>query len=146
MALYESTFICSPELPAEKIDELTEKVKKLVDTAGGKVGVTQQLGRKRLSYPIKKFREGSYVYMELSGTGVMVASIENFYKVNDAVIRYLTVKVEKKKVQKPVAAPAAAAPAASPAPTAETAPAPAQPASQEVTPNDPSKPSTAGAE
>ena len=154
MALYESTFICSPELPAEKIDELIEKVKKIIDTAGGKVGVTQQLGRKRLSYPIKKFREGSYVYMELSGSGAMVALIENFYKVNDAVIRYLTVKVEKKKVLKPVAAPVPAPDAASPAPVvpapAEASPAPAtesvQPASQEVKPNESNKPASSGAE
>ncbi len=145
MALYESTFICSPELPAEKIDELIEKVKKIVDSSDGKIGVVQQLGRKRLSYPIKKFREGSYVYMELSGTGAMVSSIENFYKVNDPVIRYLTVKVEKKKVQKPVAAPAAAAAAAAPA-GAVPATEPAQPAPQEVKPNESDKPSTAGAE
>lgn len=119
MITYESTFICSPELPTEKIEELVEKSKKIVETAGGKVIVVQQLGRKRLAYPIKKFREGSYVYLELSGPGEMITTLENFYKVSDPIIRYLTVKVEKKKVVRPAAAaPAAAAgtPAAAPAP------------------------------
>ncbi|MHB9155934.1 MAG: 30S ribosomal protein S6 [Endomicrobiales bacterium] len=136
MSTYESTFICSPELPTEKTDEIIEKIKKVVETAGGKVVITQQLGKKRLAYPIKKFREGNYVYLELSGSGEMVGPLENFYKVNDVVIRYLTIKAEKKKAPKPVAAPAPA-----PAPAE-----PAKPATEEVKPNESNQPSTAGAE
>jgi len=82
MVTYESTVICSPELPAEKIDELVEKIKKVVETSKGQVLITQQLGKKRLAYPIRKFREGSYVYLELSGEGEMVNALENFFKVN----------------------------------------------------------------
>ncbi|OGS23758.1 MAG: 30S ribosomal protein S6, partial [Elusimicrobia bacterium RIFOXYB2_FULL_50_12] len=105
------TFICSPELPAEKLEEIVEKAKKTITGHGGKVVVVQQLGRKRLAYPIKKFKEGNYVYLELNGTGDMVAALENFYRVNDPVIRYLTVKVEKKKVVRPpVQEPVAPAP------------------------------------
>ncbi|MCL2145084.1 MAG: 30S ribosomal protein S6 [Endomicrobia bacterium] len=110
---YESTFICSPELPAEKVEELTGKVSKIIETAKGSVKTVQQLGKKRLAYPINKFREGSYVYMELNGSGEMVSAIENFFKLNDGVIRFLTVKVEKKKVvakPAPKAAEATAAP------------------------------------
>jgi small subunit ribosomal protein S6 len=137
MSAYESTFICSPELPTEKIDELVEKVKKVIETSEGKVALIQQLGRKRLAYPIRKFREGSYVYMELTGTGAMIAAVENFFKVNDTVIRYLTVKVEKKKkpVVKPVAAPATTEPAAA-----------VPPVTEEGKTNEPSKPQTPGAE
>ena len=109
---YESTFICSPELPVEKVEELTAKVSKIVESSKGIVKTVQQLGKKRLSYPISKFREGSYVYMELSGEGDMIGAIENFLRLNDGVIRFLTVKIEKKKVAaKPAAK--AAAPAAS---------------------------------
>ena len=62
---------------------------------------------------IKKFREGAYIYMELSGPGDMIHMLENFYKVHEAVIRYLTVKVEKKPVIKKAEAPVTAeAPAA----------------------------------
>ena len=127
MSNYESTFICSPELPAEKLEEIVEKAKKTITGHGGKVAVVQQLGRKRLAYPIKKFKEGNYVYLELNGTGDMVAALENFYRVNDPVIRYLTVKVEKKKVVRPpVQEPVAPAPA---------------PAQGEVKPNEHSQPS-----
>lgn len=133
MSIYESTFICSPDLPTEKIDELIEKVKKTVETTSGTVAVTQQLGRKRLAYPIKKFREGSYVYLEITGTGATISALENFYKVNDTIIRFLTVKVEKKKTVKKAAAS-----------TAETV----QPAAkEEVKPNESAEQSsTTGAE
>jgi len=94
---YESTFICSPELSSEKVEELTSKVTKLVETSKGTVKTVQQLGKKRLAYPISKFREGNYVYMELAGEGDMVSAVENFFKFNDSVIRFLTVKVEEKK-------------------------------------------------
>ena len=109
---YESTFICSPELPTDKVEELTAKVTKLVEGTKGTVKTVQQLGKKRLAYPISKFREGSYVYMELSGSGETVSAIENFLKLNDSVIRFLTVKVEKKKkaAAKPVKPAAAAEP------------------------------------
>ncbi len=94
---YESTFICSPEMSAEKVEELTGKVLKIVETANGAVKTVQQLGKKRLAYPINKFREGNYVYIELSGSGEMISAVESFFKLNDGVIRYLTVKAGKKK-------------------------------------------------
>ena len=109
---YESTFICSPELAADKVEEITAKVTQIIENSKGEIKPVQQLGKKRLAYPIKKFREGSYVYMELSGTGEMVSAIENFFKLSDDVIRYLTIKVEKKKVASKPAAKAVEAPAA----------------------------------
>lgn len=129
MSRYETTFICSPEVPAEKVEDLVSKVKKVVETAGGAITLLQQLGRKRLAYPIKKYREGNYVYLEMTGTGELIAGLENFFKVNDQIIRYLTVKVEKKKV-------VAAKPAAEPA----------KPVAGEVKPNEPEQPAAARAE
>jgi small subunit ribosomal protein S6 len=103
---YESTFIVSPVLPTDKVEELTTKVVKTIESAKGTVKTVQQLGKKKLAYPINKFREGSYVYMELRGEGSMVDSLESSFKFNDSVIKFLTVKVEKKKVvTKPVAKP-----------------------------------------
>ncbi|MGA2090800.1 MAG: 30S ribosomal protein S6 [Endomicrobiales bacterium] len=129
MSRYETTFICSPEVSAEKVEDLVSKVKKVVETAGGTITLLQQLGRKRLAYPINKFREGNYVYLEMTGTGELIAGLENFFKVNDQVIRYLTVKVEKKKVV--VAKPAVEA---------------VKPVVEEVKPNEPEQPAAPRAE
>jgi small subunit ribosomal protein S6 len=116
---YESTFIISPEAPAEKVEELTAKAIKIIEDLKGTFKTVQQLGKKRFAYPINKLREGSYVYMEFSGNGETVNALEGFFKVNDLIIRFLTVKVEKKKV---VANPAARAETqAAPPPAADTA-------------------------
>ncbi|MCR4663236.1 MAG: 30S ribosomal protein S6 [Endomicrobiaceae bacterium] len=98
---YECTFICSPELDSTKVEDLVAKVSKIIEAAEGKIKNLQQLGKKKLAYNIKKFREGNYVYVEFDANGSVVLSLENFFKVNDDVIRFLTVKVEpKKKVAK----------------------------------------------
>ena len=94
---YECTFICSPELDSTKVEDLVVKVSKIIETADGKIKNLQQLGKKKLAYNIKKFREGNYVYVEFDANGSVVLSLENFFKVNDDVIRFLTVKVEEKK-------------------------------------------------
>lgn len=94
---YECTFICSPELDSTKVEDLVAKVSKIIETAEGKIKNLQQLGKKKLAYNIKKFREGNYIYVEFDANGSVVLSLENFFKVNDDVIRFLTVKVEEKK-------------------------------------------------
>ena len=100
---YECTFICSPELDSAKLDDVVSKVSKIIETAGGTIKNLQQLGKKKLAYNIKKFREGIYVYVEFDAQGSVVLSLENFFKVNDSIIRFLTVKIEhKKKVAKKV--------------------------------------------
>ncbi|MDR2772807.1 MAG: 30S ribosomal protein S6 [Elusimicrobiota bacterium] len=118
---YECTFICSPDLPVKQVEELAEKVKKIIENAKGNVKTVQQLGKRKLAYPINKCREGSYVYMEISGDGAMINVVENSFRLNDDVIRYLTVKVEKKKVKNKPAAVAAPDEAVTPtAPAADT--------------------------
>ncbi len=94
---YECTFICSPELDSTKVEDLVAKVSKIIEAAEGKIKNLQQLGKKKLAYNIKKFREGNYVYVEFDANGSVVLSLENFFKVNDDVIRFLTVKIEEKK-------------------------------------------------
>jgi small subunit ribosomal protein S6 len=95
---YESTFIISPEVPVEKVEELIAKAVKIIEDSKGTFKTVQQLGRKKFAYPINKLREGSYVYMEFYGNGETIKALENFFKFNDLIIRFLTVKVEKKKV------------------------------------------------
>jgi small subunit ribosomal protein S6 len=94
---YETTFIVSPELPTEKIEELVAKAVKIVESSKGAIKVIQQLGKKKFAYPVNKFREGSYVYIEFSGDGGTVGSLENFFKFDDLIIRFLTVKSDNKK-------------------------------------------------
>jgi small subunit ribosomal protein S6 len=95
---YESTFICVPELSADKVDELAKKAQQIIEKQNGTLKSIQQLGKKKFAYPISKRREGYYVYMELSGDGEAVKALENFFKFNEDILRHLTVKAEEKKI------------------------------------------------
>jgi small subunit ribosomal protein S6 len=95
--IYETTFVVSQELQQEKIEEFIAKIIKIVETLKGAVTKVQQFGKRKLAYSINKFRDGSYVYVEFNGSGEVVNSLEKFFKVNDSVMRFLTVKVNKKK-------------------------------------------------
>ena len=100
MRHYEIVFLVHPDQSAQ-VPAMIDRYKSTVEDAGGKIHRLEDWGRRHLAYPIKKFREGSYVYLELSGEGEMVTALENFFKVNDTIIRYLTVKAGKKKPVKP---------------------------------------------
>jgi len=94
---YESTFIISPRLSAKEVEEVTAKVLEVIETSKGVIKTVQQLGKKKLAYQIDKFYEGSYVYIEFDGNGLMIKTLENFFKFNDSIMRFVTVKAEDKK-------------------------------------------------
>ncbi len=106
MNTYEMTFIVSPETSQEKIESIGEKVKKIITQKSGQISIFEVEGLKKLAYPIKSCVEGQYVFVEFSAPGSCVTEMEGFFKVNDAVLRYLTIvkpvprKIKAKKTKK----------------------------------------------
>lgn len=134
---YETVFICPGDLTQEKIDNTVEKVKTVITKATGKIGNAELWGRRKLAYPIKRQRDGFYVYMVFTAPPETMSALDHHYRVTDTILRGLTVKVDPRHLEKMrtvAAAPAAgtetpaAAPAApaAPAAAAETPAAPAQ--------------------
>ncbi|MBS1797736.1 MAG: 30S ribosomal protein S6 [Acidobacteria bacterium] len=93
--LYEVMYIAVPESGDEDIAKLNEAITALVEKGGGSVAVQDGWGRRRLAYPIKKKTEGYYVLLEISGSGQEIAELERRFRVNDMVMRYLTVRVDE---------------------------------------------------
>lgn len=92
---YEVMYIADPETADETIGKLNEAVEKLVQTEGGSVVRTDDIGRKRLAYPINKKKEGYYVLFEIEGSGQEIAELERRMRVNEMILRYLTVRVDE---------------------------------------------------
>lgn len=92
---YEIMFIVRPDMPDEEIDRLITQMEGVVTGAGGKVESVEKMGRRRLAYRVKKSREGFYVLLSIKGGGETVKEVERRFKVTDAVIRYLTVRVDE---------------------------------------------------
>jgi len=99
---YEVMYIIDPETSADKITKLNEAVGKLVEKEGGTVVRMDDVGRRNLAYPINKKTEGYYVLFEINGSGQEILELERRMRVNDMIIRYMTVRVDedRKKADK----------------------------------------------
>ncbi len=95
-------YIVDPEAGAEKIEKLNEAVGKLIEKEGGTVVRMDNVGIRNLAYPINKKYEGHYVLFEIEGSGKEIAELERRMRVNDLIVRYITVRVDedRKKADK----------------------------------------------
>ena len=94
MLQYETIFVTEPTLTEEEVDELIKGYEALLTSAKGKVLKTEKWGKRRLAYPITRREEGIYVLMVVECPPQMVKEIERRYRMNDRILRHLTVRVE----------------------------------------------------
>ncbi|HZD24856.1 MAG TPA: 30S ribosomal protein S6 [Alphaproteobacteria bacterium] len=95
MPLYESVFIARQDISAQQVDALTEGFGNVVKERGGEVGKTEYWGLRGLSYRIRKNRKGHYVLLNLEASADAVEELERNYRINEDVIRYMTVRVDE---------------------------------------------------
>ncbi len=95
MRKYELMFIVRPDVPDEDVEKLVAQMEGVATGAGGKVEKIEKMGRRRLAYRIGKHREGFYLLFTLEGTGDTVKEFERRLKVTDAVMKYLTVRIDE---------------------------------------------------
>jgi small subunit ribosomal protein S6 len=128
--LYESTFIINATLDDAQIDGVIEKVKDVVAKNGGEVRDIAKWGRKRFAYTIRKKNNGFYVVCEINATGDLIAKLERHYQLEENIVRYLTIALDKKALQsriKPSDLVKPETPAVAPTPAATPQAAPAAP-------------------
>ena len=120
--MYETIYIVKPDLVDEDSKSLGTKVQEIVASLKGDIKRLEDWGVRKLAYPIQKVARGRYMYLRFDGDASMVAELERRLRIDDRVVRYQTVKLEKDVTP---AAPAvqAAAPAE---PAVEAAAAPAE--------------------
>lgn len=99
---YEVMYIVDPETDGERIEKLNDAVGKLIEKEGGTIVKIENIGLKTMAYPIQKKQEGHYVLFEIEGTGQEIAELERRMRVNDMIMRYITVRVDedRKKADK----------------------------------------------
>jgi small subunit ribosomal protein S6 len=97
MTSYESIFIAAPSLSPDAQDALVTSYEELIKEQGGTVTNTIKWGRRNLAYEIKGFKEGVYTIFEMEGNGDLVKELERRFRLNDSVIKFMTIKTERKK-------------------------------------------------
>ena len=94
MAYYESVFIARQDVSAAQVDTLAEAFTTIVQEQGGKVTKKEYWGLRNLAYRIKKNRKGHYVLFNLDAPPAAVKEMERNMRINEDIIRFLTVRVE----------------------------------------------------
>jgi len=99
---YEVMYIIDPETAADTIATLNETIGQLIEKEGGTIVRMDDIGRRKLAYPISKKLEGHYVLFEIDGSGQEIMELERRMRVNDQILRYITVRVDedRKKADK----------------------------------------------
>jgi small subunit ribosomal protein S6 len=95
MALYEHMLIARQDISAQQVDALATHLKTIIETEGGKVEKQEYWGLRSLSYRIKKNRKGHYVLLNINAPSNAVVELERQLKINEDVLRYITVRVEQ---------------------------------------------------
>ena len=106
MKEYELSILFHPDLEMN-LDPALDKVKKLIESAGGKIVKEEPEGKKRLAYPIGKHEFALYYYMNVELPADAPSKISSTLNISDEVIRHMLVKADPKRA-KYVAAKAAA--------------------------------------
>lgn len=103
MAFYESIFIVRPSLSDEETSAVQEKLKGALEKLGASIIKAESWGKKKLAYEIAHERRGTYGFLQFEAPGHVVSELERLYRLEDSVLKFLTVRVEEEDLQ-PVAA------------------------------------------
>lgn len=95
MGIYETVLIARQDLSETQVKELTETLTKLISDNNGKVLKKEQWGLRSLAYKINKSRKGHYTLIEFEAPGQTVIELERVMRINEDVMRYLTIKLEE---------------------------------------------------
>jgi small subunit ribosomal protein S6 len=95
MPLYEHILLARQDVSAQQVEELTAQLKGVIEQLGGKVEKIEQWGVKTLSYRMRKNRKAHFTLFNVEAPSAALNEIERQERLNEDVLRYLTVRVEE---------------------------------------------------
>jgi len=97
MTCYETLFVVKPTLTDEETAAQIAKIKEIVANNGGELLATDDMGMRKLAYPVEKNDRGYYTVLFYKSEGTLITELERNLKINEEVIKFLTVKYVKNK-------------------------------------------------
>ena len=95
MAFYENTIIAKQDLAKNEIKSIKDKYNELINNSSGKVVKIEEWGLLNFINKIKNYRKGFYIHYKFEGNNKTLVEFEKKIKIDNSIIRYLTVKVKK---------------------------------------------------
>jgi small subunit ribosomal protein S6 len=93
MRHYEIIYIVNPNLNGDDYHELLKKYSEIIENNKGVIIKTDEWGKQRLAYRIRKFYNGVYVYVEFCAEAESIAELERSLKLDDNILKFQTVKL-----------------------------------------------------
>lgn len=97
MTCYETLFVVKPTLTDEETVAQITKIKDVLAKEGAELVATNDMGMRKLAYPVEKHNRGYYTVLLFKGQGNLINELERNLKNNENVIKFLTVKYTKNK-------------------------------------------------
>jgi small subunit ribosomal protein S6 len=94
MPFYENVFIARQDISTAQVEALADQFAGTIGEQGGQVLKREYWGLRNISYRIKKNRKGHYVLFNLDAPSAAISELERLMRINEDVLRYLTVRVE----------------------------------------------------
>jgi small subunit ribosomal protein S6 len=95
MSLYEHVYLARQDASTQQVEELTTHLKGVVEGLGGTIAKTEYWGVKSLSYRLRKNRKAHFTLMNINAPAAAINEIERLERLNEDVLRYLTIRVEE---------------------------------------------------
>lgn len=95
MSFYEHVFLARQDVSGQRVDELVEQFKGVIEAGGGSIGKVEYWGLKNLPFRIKKNRKAHYSLMNLDAPHEAVAEMERQMGLNEDIIRFMTIRVDE---------------------------------------------------
>lgn len=99
MNLYETTVVADSLMKADDLRDLREKTAGFISNNGGEVQKAEEWGKRRLAYEIAKKQYGYYLHFRFTAPEPLIALLEREYRLNESILRFLTIRVEKLALQ-----------------------------------------------
>ncbi|MDR1285469.1 MAG: 30S ribosomal protein S6 [Campylobacteraceae bacterium] len=97
MRYYELLFVLRPTLTEEEAKAKVDFIKEVLEKNGAQIAARQDMGIRKLAYPVKKFERGNYTIYYFQAPANAIGEIERIIRINEEVIKFLTVKYDNKK-------------------------------------------------
>ena len=95
MRRYETIVIADPDLSEEERTALFSKISDSINENAGQLILLDDWGMKNLAYEIRKKPRGYYARFDFCGTGILITELERILRIDDRVMKYLTVLLEE---------------------------------------------------
>ena len=95
MAIYECVYIARQELTAAQTEQLSKDLTKIVSSNSGEIKKQEYWGLRNLAYKIRKNRKGHYTMFHIEAPASATEELERNMRLNEDILRYLTVKIDK---------------------------------------------------